>query len=109
MSTDNLDQPLEYTQKVATSLPKKLPELYLVVQGKVQLEHNSHIVNVGVDATCEHFKSRHILKETTEPAGPFGTIPQEPCHPGKDAKLDLVIQLNFPEVRTYASYKATRT
>ena len=79
-----------------------------MVQGKVQLEHNSHIVNVGVDATCEHFKSRHVLKETTEPAGPFGTIPQEPCHPGKDAKLDLVIQLNFPEVRTHASYKATR-
>ena len=30
-----------------------------------------------------------ILKETTEPAGPFGTMPQEPWHPGKDAKLAL--------------------
>ena len=45
----------------------------------------------------------------TEPAGPFGTMPQEPRHPGKDSKLDRVIQLNCREVRTHASYKATRT
>ena len=25
---------------------------YLVVQGRVQLEHSSHIVKVGVEATC---------------------------------------------------------
>ena len=36
-------------------------------------------------------------------------MPQEPWHPGKDAKPDRVIQLNYGEVRTYASYKATRT
>ena len=36
-------------------------------------------------------------------------MPQEPWHPGKDAKPDRVIQLNCGEVRTDASYKATRT
>ena len=36
-------------------------------------------------------------------------MPQEPWHPGKDAKPDRVIQLNCGEVRTHASYKATRT
>ena len=50
-----------------------------------------------------------ILKETTEPAGPFGTMPQEPWHPGKDAKPNRVIQLNCGEVRTHASSKTTRT
>ena len=32
------------------------------------------------------------MKETTEPADPSGTMPQEPWHPGKDAKPDRVIQ-----------------
>ena len=50
-----------------------------------------------------------MLKEMTEPAGPFGTMLQEPWHPGKGAKPDRVIQLNCREVRTHASYKATRT
>ena len=36
-------------------------------------------------------------------------MPQESWHPGKDAKLDHVIQLKCGEVRTHASYKATRT
>ena len=36
-------------------------------------------------------------------------MPQEPWHPGKDAKPDHVIQLNCGEVRTHATYKATRT
>ena len=27
----------------------------LVVQGRTQLEHSSHIVKVGVEATCLHF------------------------------------------------------
>ena len=49
------------------------------------------------------------LKETTKLAGPFGTMPQEPRHPGKDAKPDRVIQLKCREGCTYASYKATRT
>ena len=32
--------------------PLKYPQLYLMVQGRVQLEHSSHIVKVGVEATC---------------------------------------------------------
>ena len=36
-------------------------------------------------------------------------MPQEPRHPGKDAKPNHIIQLNCREMRTYASYKATRT
>ena len=35
-------------------------------------------------------------------------MPQEPWHPGKGAKLDRVIQLNWREVRTNESYEATR-
>ena len=34
---------------------------------------------------------------------------QEPWHPGKDAKSDRAIQRNCDEVRTHASYNATRT
>ena len=86
-----------------------MPRLYLVVQGKTQLEHSSHIINVGVEATCQHFKSWRILKEMTEPASPFGTMPLEPWHPRKDAKLDCIIQLNCGEVHIHGSCKATRT
>ena len=86
-----------------------MPQLYLIVQGKAQLEHSSHIVNVSVEATCQHFKPWHILKETTKPAGPCGSMPQEPRHSGKDAKPDHVIQLNCGGVHTHASYKATKT
>ena len=45
----------------------------------------------------------------TEPAGTFGTMPQEPWHPGKGVELDCVIQLNCGEVCTHANYKTTRT
>ena len=76
-----------------------------MVQGKVQLEHSSHIVNFGVEATCEHFKPWHISKEMTKPAGPFGTMPQEPWHPEKGAKPDCIIQLNCGEVHTHAVLK----
>ena len=93
-----------YVVSVFENTPK-----HLVVQGRMQLEHSSHIVKVGVEATCLHFNSWRILKETIEPAAPFGTMPQEPWHPGKGAKPDRVIQLNCGEVRTHASYKATRT
>ena len=86
-----------------------MPWLYLAVQGKTQLEHSSHIVNAGVEATWYHFKPWRIFKETTEPADPFGTMPLEPWHPGKDAKPDRVIQLSCREVHTHAIYKATRT
>ena len=83
---------------VFENTPKKL-----VVQGRMQLEQ------VGVEATCLHFNPWSILKETTKPAGPFRTMPQEPWHLGKDAKPNCVIQLNCGEVRTHASYKTTRT
>ena len=50
-----------------------------------------------------------MLKETNKPVGPFGTMPEEPWHPGKGAEPDRVIQRNCGEVRTPASYKITRT
>ena len=59
---------------------------------------------VGAETTCQHFQPWGILKETTEPAGPFGTMPQEPWHPGKSAEPDHVIQFNCGEVCTHASY-----
>ena len=40
------------------------------------------------------FKSWFILKETTERAGPFGSMPQEPWHSGKGAKADLIALSN---------------
>ena len=86
-----------------------MSQLYLVVLGKALLEHSSHIVNVCVKATCEHFKPWRILKEMTKSAGPIGTMPQEPWHPGKVAKVDPIIQLNCGEACTHASYKVTRT
>ena len=92
----------------------------LVIQGRAQLEHNSHIVKVGAKATCLHFNHWHYiyiyiyiyiytLKETTEPSGPFEAMPQEPWHPGKGAKLDCITHLNCREVRTHTSYKTTKT
>ena len=75
----------------------------------VQLEHSSHIVKVGIEATCLHFNPWRISKETTELAGPFRTMPQELWHPRKGAKPDRVIQLNCGEVRLYTSYKTAKT
>ena len=49
------------------------------------------------------------MKEIIELAGPFGTLPQEPSHPGKGAKPDCIIQPNCGEVHTHASCKTTRT
>ena len=49
------------------------------------------------------------MKEIIERAGPFGTLPQEPSHPGKGAKPDCIIQPNCGEVHTHASCKTTRT
>ena len=38
---------------VFENTPEMLPQLYIIVQGRVQLEHSSHIFNkVGVKATC---------------------------------------------------------
>ena len=56
-----------------------------------------------------HFKLWHILKETTELVTPFGTMSQEPWHPGNGAKLDCIIQLNYREVYTHASCITSRT
>ena len=80
-----------------------------MVQRRVQLEHNIHIVKVGFEATCLHINPWRILNETTELVDPFETMPQEPWHPEKGNKPDCAIQLNCGDVRTYASYKTTRT
>ena len=93
-----------YVVSVFENTPK-----HLVVHGRIQLEHSSHIIKVSVKATCLHFSLWCILKETTEPAGPFGTMPQQPWHPGKGDKPGRIIQLNCGEVCTHASYKTTRT
>ena len=37
---------------VSENTPEKLSQLYLMVQGRAQLEQSSHIVKVGVEATC---------------------------------------------------------
>ena len=50
----------------------------LVVQGRVQLGHSSHIVKVSVEVTWWHFNPWYILKGMTEPVVPLGTMPQEP-------------------------------
>ena len=86
-----------------------MPQVYLMVQGRVQLEHSSHIVKVGVEATCWHFKPWYTMKKTTEPMGPFRNMPQEPWYSGMDDKPDRIIQLNCREVRTHASYKTSET
>ena len=70
-----------------------LRQLYLVVQGSMQLEHSSHIVKVDVEATCWRFKPWHILKDTTKPVGQFGIMPQEPWHPGKCTPIQFIKQL----------------
>ena len=44
----------------------------------VALEDSNHIVKVGVNALHYHFKPWCILKDMTEPAGPFGTMRQVP-------------------------------
>ena len=93
-----------YVEYVLENKPKNL-----VVQGRVQLEHSSHIVNVGIKATCLYFNPWYIPTETTKPVGLFGTMPQESWHPGKEANPDHIIQLNCGKVRTHASYKTTKT
>ena len=80
-----------------------------MVQGSVQLEHSSDIVKVGVAATCYTSSPDVYWKKMTKPAGPYGTMPQEPWHPGKGAKPNCIIQLNCGEVHTHSSYKTART
>ena len=50
------------------------------------------MVKVGAKTTCLHFNPWRTLKKTTEPVGIFGTMSQEPWHPGKGAKPDCIIQ-----------------
>ena len=79
-----------YIVSVSQNTPKNL-----VVQGGLQLGHSSHIVRVSVKTTCWHLNPWHILKEMTELAGPFGTTPQKPWHPGKGVNM---IALSNPTV-----------
>ena len=55
------------------------------------------------------FQALLYVEGKDQTSGPFETMPQQPWHPGKGAKLDRVIQLNYGEVHTHASYKTTRT
>ena len=82
----------------------KLQEVYLVAQ---ECRWNI-VVEVGVEAKCQHFMPQNILMETTKPVGQFATMLHELSHRGKGAKLDHVIQLNCREKCTHASYKTTR-
>ena len=79
-----------------------------MVQERVQLEHSSHIVKGGVEAACLHFNRWHLLKQM-KLTGSFGTMLQDPWHPGKDVKPDWSIQVNCREVHTHACYETTRT
>ena len=85
-----------------------MQQLYLVIQGRVQLEHSNHIVKVCVKAACQHFKPWCMWKETNKLAGSFGTMPQEPWQPGIGNKLGCVIQLDCEEVGYYASCETTK-
>ena len=60
-----------------------------------------NIVKASVEASCKHFKSWRVLKESTKPSGLFGSVPLE--------LWDQVAQLNCWELRTHASNKSTRT
>ena len=66
-----------------------------LVQRRMQLKHISHVVKVCVKATCLHFNPWCKLKETTEPAGPFGTMPHEIWHPGRVLTHTYVPTLPF--------------
>ena len=81
-SAEGLGYRRERCWRYVVSVFKNTPK-NLVVQGRVRLEHSSHIIKVGVEAICLHFNLWPILKETTKPVGPSGTMPQEPRHPGK--------------------------
>ena len=73
---------LRYIVFVFEKTPKNL-----LVQGRTQLKRSSTIVKVSVEAACLHFNPWSILKETTKPAGPFGTMRLEPWHPEGGAEV----------------------
>ena len=84
-----------YVVYVFENTPKNL-----VVQGRAQLEHSSHIVR---SVSKVHAKiSSPILKETIELVGPFGTMLQEHWHSGKGIKPNCIDPLKCGEVLTHA-------
>ena len=98
------------------NIPKKLPHLspksYRNFTQWFRERHSWSIVVTQLRSVSRlhvNTSSRRILKETTEETTPFGTTRQELSHLGKGVKPDRVIQLRSEEVRTHASYKATRT
>ena len=48
--------PENTSEKLVLKSIVSLTRLYKVIQGRVQPKHNNHIVKVGVEATCKHFK-----------------------------------------------------
>ena len=54
-------------------------------------------------------RARKYIEGNDQTSRPIWSYATGPWHPGKDAKPDRVIQLSCREVRTDASYKATRT
>ena len=50
----------------------------LVVDGRVQLEHRSHTVKVGVKGYMLTLQALMYIEEMTEPVGPLGNMLQKP-------------------------------
>ena len=93
-----------YIVSVFENIPKNL-----LVQGRVQLEHISHI-KIGVEATYIKTSTSDVYwRKQPNRQSQFGTMLQETWLPRKHAKPDRVIQQNCGEVRTHASWKITRT
>ena len=79
----------------------------LVVQGRVQLEHSSHIVS-SVSKVHANISSP-ILKETIELAGPFGAMLQEHWHSGKVVKPNCTDPLKCRKVHIIKQLEHGRT
>ena len=75
----------------------------LVVQGKVQLEHISHIVKVHVEATS-------LAEYNPWWKKPNWQAHYELFHRNPDILVrDHLIQINYKEKHTHASFKTART
>ena len=85
-----------------------MTQLCLVIQEKSQLEHSSHIVNAGVSYSLT-LQAQTYIEGNYQTDRSIWNYVTGTLNPGKDAKPDCVIQLNWGEVSTHASYKATRT
>ena len=66
-SAEDLGSRRECCGRCAVSVFENTPT-NSVVQRRVQLDHSSHIIKAGVEATCWHFNPWCILKETNKPA-----------------------------------------